>query len=66
MHNRILSDGAKHVLPFTSLVMKPGRDCRIYTNEYHPEWCGFGYGNASAIWNNTGDTAYLGMGMAHR
>jgi hypothetical protein len=39
--------------------MEPGKVCRIYTNENHPEWCGFNYGSGSAIWNNGGDTAYL-------
>jgi hypothetical protein len=39
--------------------MGPGKVGRVYTNEYHPEWCGFNYGSGSAIWNNTGDTAYL-------
>jgi predicted ATPase with chaperone activity len=39
--------------------MQPGDVCRIYTNENHPEWCGFNYGSGSAIWNNSGDTATL-------
>jgi beta-N-acetylhexosaminidase len=47
---------AKH---FPSHVMEPGQTCRVYTNEYHPEWCGFSYGSGSAIWNNSGDCADL-------
>jgi len=39
--------------------MQPGQVCRVYTNEYHPEWCGFSFGSGSAIWNNSGDCAYL-------
>ena len=54
-----LRDVANHVYTFPSHVMQPGQTCRIYTNEYHPEWCGFNYGNGAAIWNNSGDTAYL-------
>jgi cardiolipin synthase len=54
-----LRDIANHVYTFPSYVMQPGQTCRIYTNEYHPEWCGFNYGNGAAIWNNSGDTAYL-------
>ena len=45
-------------------VMLPGQVCRIYTNEYHPECCGFNYGSGSAIWNNTGDCAYLRDGQS--
>jgi hypothetical protein len=47
------------VFTFPSHVMGPGEVCRIYTNEDHPEWCGFNYGSGSAIWNNGGDCADL-------
>ena len=33
--------------------------CRVFTNESHPEWCGFTYDSGSVIWNNSGDTATL-------
>ena len=33
--------------------------CRVYTDEAHPEWCNFNYGSGTAIWNNSGDCAYL-------
>ena len=59
LHNWTLNDIANHTFTFPSYVMQPGEVCRIYTNENHPEWCGFNYGNGSAIWNNTGDTAAL-------
>lgn len=54
-----LRDTANHVYTFPSFVMQPGQTCRIYTNEDHPEWCGFNYQSGSAIWNNSGDCAYL-------
>jgi len=54
-----LRDIADHVYTFPSFVIQPGQECRVYTNENHPEWCGFNYGSGSAIWNNTGDCAYL-------
>ena len=57
-----LRDEANHVFTFPSYLMQPGQECRIYTNEYHPEWCGFSYGSGSAIWNNSGDCAYLRNG----
>jgi len=39
--------------------MTTGQVCRVYTNQSHPEWCGFNYSSGSAIWNNGGDCAYL-------
>jgi competence protein ComEC len=54
-----LSDEANHEFKFPAYVMMPGQVCRIYTNEDHPEWCGFNHSSGSAIWNNTGDCAYL-------
>ena len=44
---------------FPSFLLDPGQSCRIYTNENHPEYCGFNYGRGSAIWNNSGDCGYL-------
>ena len=54
-----LRDNANHIFFFPDYTMQPGEVCRVYTNEDHPEWCGFNYHNASAIWNNTGDCALL-------
>ena len=54
-----LSDAANHVFTFPLFVMAPGQTCRVYTNEVHPEYCGFSYGSGTAIWNNSGDTATL-------
>ena len=55
----ILLKGFLEPISTPSFLMQPGQDCRVYTNENHPEWCGFNYGSGSAIWNNTGDCAYL-------
>jgi len=44
---------------FPSYVMAPGESCRVYTNEIHPESCGFSYGSGKALWNNSGDCGYL-------
>ena len=54
-----LRDIANHVYTFPSFVMAPDQVCRVYTNENHPTWCSFNYGSGSAIWNNSGDCAYL-------
>lgn len=57
--NRTLRDIADHIITFPNFVMHPDQECRVYTNENHPEYCGFNYQSASAIWNNSGDCAYL-------
>jgi competence protein ComEC len=59
LENWTLRDIANHIYTFPNFVIQPGQVCRIYTNEDHPEWCSFNYGSGSAIWNNTGDCAYL-------
>jgi phosphatidylserine/phosphatidylglycerophosphate/cardiolipin synthase-like enzyme len=59
MDSWTLRDEANHVFTFPNYLMEPGQVCRIYTNEDHPEWCGFNYGSGSAIWNNGGDCAEL-------
>ena len=58
-------EGVIHVFTFPNFVIKPGQVCRIYTNEYHPKWCGFSYESSSEIWNNTGDCAYLMDGFGN-
>ncbi len=59
LNNWTLRDVADHIFTFPSFEIQPDQVCRVYTNEYHPEWCGFNYGSGTAIWNNSGDTAYL-------
>jgi micrococcal nuclease len=55
-----LVDKADHTYRFPDYTIEPGEVCRIYTNQIHEEWCGFSYGfTGSAIWNNSGDCAYL-------
>ena len=44
---------------FPDFVIEPGQSCRVYTNEHHPESCGFSFGSGRAIWNNKGDCGYL-------
>lgn len=51
--------GPVHTYTFPNYLIQPGQVCRVYTNENHPEWCGFNWKNGSAIWNNNGDTATL-------
>lgn len=39
--------------------MSAGQSCRVYTNQNHPEHCGFSWGSAQAVWRNAGDKAEL-------
>ena len=44
---------------FPDFVLQPGQECRVYTNEVHPEWCGFNFGSGSALWANAGECGHL-------
>lgn len=44
---------------FPSYDLAPGASCRVYTNQFHPESCGFSFGRGQAIWNNGGDCGFL-------
>ncbi len=44
---------------FPSYTLAVGESCWVYTNENHPEYCGFNFGRGSAIWSNSGDCGYL-------
>lgn len=57
--NWTLRDQANHVFTFPAFLIQPGQKCRIYTDETHPDTCGFNYGSGSSIWNNDGDCAFL-------
>ncbi len=51
--------GSQRVFTFPDFLMQPGQVCRVYTNEDHPEWCGFSFGSETAIWDYVQDCAYL-------
>jgi hypothetical protein len=44
---------------FPSFELQPGQSCRVYTNEDHPDTCGFSFGSGTALWANGGDCGYL-------
>jgi micrococcal nuclease len=44
---------------FPNFELQPGQSCRIYTNEVHPDSCGFSFHNPQAVWRNSGDCGYL-------
>ena len=54
-----LQDASVHTFTFPPYLIQPGQTCRVYTNQIHPDTCGFSYGSGAAIWNNDHDCAYL-------
>jgi len=54
-----LRDDENHVFVFPSFVLGSGQYCRVYTNLYRPQSCGFSYFSPSPIWDDDGDCAYL-------
>lgn len=54
-----LHDSGTAVYNFPTFVMAPGQVCRVYTNQDHPEWCGFNWGRGSATWGNNGECGTL-------
>lgn len=44
---------------FPNFELQHGQECRVYTNQHHPETCGFSFGSGQALWNNGGDCGYL-------
>jgi hypothetical protein len=44
---------------FPGFDLQPGQSCRVYTNESHPDTCGFSFGSGQALWANGGDCGYL-------
>ena len=41
-------------------ILQPGQICRIYTNEYHPEYCGLSFRHSrGAVWSNSKPDAAL-------
>ena len=58
-----LSDESGKRFTFPEFVINAGQSCRIYTDQHHPESCGFNWSfTQSAIWNNDGDCATLQNG----
>jgi len=46
-------------LIFPSFHLQPGQACCVYTNQVHPETCGFSFGRSGALWRNRGDCGRL-------
>jgi hypothetical protein len=56
---RLNADDPGQDFYFPSHILNPGESCRVYTNEIHPESCGFSFGRGSAIWVNSGECGSL-------
>ena len=51
------SVGAVYIFPY--LILRPDQVCRVYTNEYHTQWCGLTIESDNGVWSNMGDTITL-------
>jgi micrococcal nuclease len=56
---RLNADDAGQDFWFPAFELQPGQECRVYTNENHPESCGFNFGNGRALWANSGECGHL-------
>lgn len=56
---RLNADDAGQDFWFPSFALQSGQSCRVYTNEGHPESCGFSFGNGQALWANDGECGHL-------
>jgi hypothetical protein len=55
----MLSDIANHVFTFPSFTLAPGATVRVWTKAGTDTTTDLYWGRGSAVWNNTGDCAYL-------
>ncbi len=54
-----IGDIRNHIYVFPKFILRAGEYCRVYTNLYRPQNCGFSFFSLSPIWDNEGDCAYL-------
>jgi endonuclease YncB( thermonuclease family) len=54
-----ISDNENHLFIFPKFVLGAVQFCRVYTNIYAPDHCGFSYYSPSPIWDDLNDCAYL-------
>jgi competence protein ComEC len=55
----MLQDQDANFFTIPEFYISPGQICRVYTNEIHPEYCGFNWASSSSIWDNSGECAEL-------
>ncbi len=57
---KIYADNRNQEFSFpTGTVLKKGAECRVYTNEVHPESGGFSFGSKRSVWHNSSDEGRL-------
>ena len=56
---RLNADDPGQDFIFPDFVLEPGQVCRVYTNQSHPESCGFSFGSGQALWANGGECGTL-------
>jgi hypothetical protein len=59
MTNWTLRDDADHVFTFPTFTLSSGATVRVWTKSGTDTTTDLYWGSGSAIWNNTGDCAYL-------
>lgn len=59
MMNWTLRDIANHVFTFPTFSLAPNATVRVWTKSGTNTSTDLYWGSGAAIWNNTGDTAYL-------
>jgi hypothetical protein len=59
-HGRASANDPGQDFWFPDFVLQPGQECRVYTDEDHPESCGFNFHYMdSALWANSGECGHL-------
>lgn len=56
---RLNADDDGQDFGFPGFDLQPGQRCRVYTNESHPDTCGFSFNSGKAIWANEGECGHL-------
>jgi endonuclease YncB( thermonuclease family) len=59
LKNWTLHDNDNHIFTFPGFILGPQQYCRVYTDLYRPQNCGFSYFSPSPIWDNHGDCASI-------
>lgn len=56
---RLVAGDLNRTFTFPEFILQPGQTCRVYTDEVHPDTCGFTFSSPTAIWTNDGDCGYI-------
>ncbi len=54
-----IRDAEGHAFIFPKFILGAGQYCRVLTDDYQPDHCGFSFYRPSPVWDNDGDCGYL-------